>query len=121
MKHVLIVDDNQMDRFITRSFVEKMGYVVHEIFDGNEIEHALNLFSPDLIILDLLMPHKDGFETLEEIHRKDPAIPVVVLSCVAEEYKDKVDTLNAQACFQKPYDAGEFMETVKRLIEQNPE
>lgn len=119
MKHVLIVDDNQTDRFLTRSFIEKLGYVVHEVFDGNEVEHALKLFTPNLIILDLLMPHKDGLETLKEIYETDPSIPVIVLSCVGEEYKDKVVELNAKACFQKPYDASEFMETVKRLVENS--
>jgi len=118
MKHVLIVDDNQSDRLLTRSLIEKLGYVVNEVFDGDKVDHALNLFIPNLIVLDLLMPKKDGFKTLEEINQKDPNIPVIVLSCAADEYKDKVLALNARACFQKPYDAKEFMETVKRLVEE---
>ena len=117
MKHVLIIDDNQTDRFITRSFIEKLGYVVHEVFDGNKVEQALNLFTPNLIILDLLMPQKDGFETLELIQDKDPNLPVIVLSCAGDEHKDRVLELNAKACFQKPYEAEEFLKTVQNLIE----
>ncbi len=71
MKHVLIVDDNQSDRLLTRSLIEKLGYVVYEVFDGDKVEQALNLFIPNLIILDLMMPNKDGIKTLEDINQKD--------------------------------------------------
>ena len=118
MKHVLVVDDNQTDRFLTRALVQKLGYVVYEVFDGSKVEHALKLVTPNLIIMDLLMPNKDGFETLEEIHQKAPDIPVIVLSCVGDEYKDKVMKLNAKACFQKPYDANEFIKTIQELVEE---
>jgi len=118
MKHVLIVDDNQSDRFLTRSLVEKLGYVVYEVFDGCKVDHALKLVTPNLIIMDLLMPNKDGFETLEEINQKGLDIPVIVLSCAGDEFKEKVLGLNAKACFQKPYDAKEFMKTVQKLVER---
>jgi DNA-binding response OmpR family regulator len=84
---ILLSED---DKFISRAYMDgltRAGYSVVTAYDGAE---ALKLFAsekPDLMLLDLIMPVKNGFEVLEEIHddKKSPKIPIIVLSNLGQD------------------------------------
>lgn len=86
-KKILVVED---DFFLIKVFqtkLSKSGYEVQIAADGVIAFEVLKTFTPDLIMLDLVMPRKDGFEVLEDLN-KDPKlkkIPVVVLTNLGQE------------------------------------
>ncbi|MBA4318988.1 MAG: response regulator [Flavobacterium sp.] len=84
---ILIVED---DKFLTRILslrLEKSGFEVEPSFDGEDALEKIKKEEPDLIVLDLILPKKDGFEVLEELKKikKDKKIPVVILSNLGQD------------------------------------
>lgn len=86
-KSVLIVED---DQFISKAFKETFeaeGFVVKVAFNGEEALSILRKFMPDIILLDLVMPVKNGFEVLKDVKRQDrlSKIPIIVATNLGEE------------------------------------
>ena len=84
---ILLVED---DKFITKAYVDglsRTGFVVTAASDGNQALIALKQDKPDLVLLDLIMPEKNGFETLAEIKADESLkdIPVVVVSNLGQD------------------------------------
>ncbi|HTR18910.1 MAG TPA: response regulator [Candidatus Paceibacterota bacterium] len=86
MKVLVAEDDSLLSSILINRF-QSSGFDVMGSFDGDETVDKIKSWKPGLILLDILMPKKDGFAVLEEI-KKDPAcanIPVIVLSNLGEE------------------------------------
>jgi len=86
-KSVLIVED---DQFISKAFKETFeaeGFVVKVAFNGEEALSILRKFMPDIILLDLVMPVKNGFEVLKDVKRQGrlSKIPIIVATNLGEE------------------------------------
>jgi CheY-like chemotaxis protein len=84
---VLIVEDDHVLSLVLKGRLEKEGVEVKQAFNGKEALDYLRTDTPDLILLDLIMPQMSGFEFLESI-RSDPQyslIPVVVISNLGQE------------------------------------
>lgn len=90
MKILIAEDDNYLVNAY-RVKLTKAGYEIKIALDGNEALNALESFAPDLIVLDLVMPKKDGFATLEEIKKNDKwkNIPVIIASNLGQ--KEDID------------------------------
>lgn len=87
MAKVLIVEDDKYLASAYRVKLTKAGFDIKIAMDGEEAIEVVNSFLPDLIILDLLMPKKDGFATLEEL-RKDSKwkkIPIIIASNLGQK------------------------------------
>ena len=113
---VLVVDDEpRMTRFI-RMNLELEGYRVLEAHDGLEALDKTRTNLPDLIVLDVMMPKLDGFETLEML-REVSNVPVIMLTVRADE-EDKVRglELGADDYVTKPFGAREFVSRVKAVL-----
>jgi DNA-binding response OmpR family regulator len=98
MTKILIAEDDQFIANAYRVKFEKEGFEVLITSDGEEAISSLESFAPDLIILDLVMPKKDGFITLSEIkaNPKYANIPVIVTSNLSQSTDfDKVKSLGA--------------------------
>lgn len=85
-KKILIAED---DRFLARALsakLKKEGFEVEALRDGEQVVPALHDKKPDMLVLDLIMPHKDGFAILEEVRSTDALkeLPVVVLSNLSQ-------------------------------------
>jgi len=84
---ILIVEDDKFLSLVLKGRLEKEGFEVYQAFDGNEALETLKKITPDIILLDLIMPNMSGFEFLESL-RSDPqyaSIPVVVVSNLGQE------------------------------------
>lgn len=81
-KVIVLVEDDRFLRTVFQKRLEDGGYVVHPAVDGEEAIRVLQAVKPDLVLLDLILPKKNGFEVLQEIRKNDilKTIPVVVLS-----------------------------------------
>ncbi len=83
---VLIVDDNVMTRDLIKDLLTEMGHqVVGEAENGDEAIKIYTAQRPELVLLDLIMPGKNGLETLEGIKVIDPAAKVVMVTAVEQD------------------------------------
>jgi excisionase family DNA binding protein len=116
---VLIVDDDERLREYVRVNLEAEGYVVREAGSAEEGLAALDEESPDLILLDVMMPKVDGWEMLQRVHEKHGvgAIPVIMFSGkVDEQSAAEATSRGAQAFIGKPFDPRALIESTKQLL-----
>ena len=113
MKKILIVDDEKPISDIIKFNLTKEGYDVVTAFDGNEALEVFNQETPNLIILDLMLPEKDGLEVAREI-RKTSHVPIIMLSAKDSEI-DKVIGLEigADDYVTKPFSNRELLARIK--------
>jgi excisionase family DNA binding protein len=116
---VLIVDDDERLREYVRVNLEAEGYVVREAASAEEGLAALDEESPDLILLDVMMPKVDGWEMLQRVQEKHGvgAIPVIMFSGkVDEESAAEATSRGAQGFIGKPFDPRALIESTKQLL-----
>lgn len=110
---ILVIDDEKAIADIIKFNLEKEGYKVSTAYDGEEGVQAVEDILPDLVILDIMMPKKDGFQVLKEIRMKHN-FPVIMLTAKEEEV-DKVLglELGADDYITKPFSMRELTARVK--------
>ena len=119
MKKILVVDDEKPISDIVKFNLTKEGYEVLTAFDG---EAALTIFEteqPDLVLLDLMLPKKDGLEVAREI-RKSSEVPIIMVSAKDTEF-DKVIglELGADDYVTKPFSNRELLARVKANLRRS--
>jgi excisionase family DNA binding protein len=115
---VLIVDDDPGLRRYVRASLESEGYAVREAGSAEEGLAALEEESPDLILLDVMMPKIDGWEMLRLVQERHGvgAIPVIMFSGRLDEGADEAVSRGAKAFVGKPFDAEQLVESTKQLL-----
>jgi twitching motility two-component system response regulator PilH len=116
---VLIVDDDPGLRALLRTNLEADGYVVREAGSAEEGLAALDEEPPDLILLDVMMPHVDGWEMLRRVRERHgvETIPVVMFSGkVEEDDAQTAEDAGAQAFIGKPFDPQQLLASTKQLL-----
>lgn len=118
MAKVLVVDDSSTERKILVSYLEEIGVSIATAESGEEGITKIAEFKPDLIILDVVLPGKSGFEVCREIKANTAtnSIPVIICSTKGSEM-DKFWGMKqgADAYLPKPVDKQELFNTVKKL------
>jgi len=115
-RRILVVDDEErMVRFI-RMNLEHDGFQVSEAFNGKQAIQKIRDVTPDLILLDVMMPDLDGFEVLETV-REVSNVPVIMLTAKGEE-DDRVRglELGADDYVTKPFSPRELVSRVKAVL-----
>jgi DNA-binding response OmpR family regulator len=119
MPLILVADDEPLVLQVISHRLESRGFKVVAVTDGLQAINATHNFSPDLIILDAMMPGQDGFAVLKELKANTitARIPVLMLTARRTE-KDIVAALNAGAAdyLVKPFNVEELFTRVKRLL-----
>lgn len=110
---VLVADDEPQTTIMLTRIFEREGYRVLSVYDGEAALQAASEHMPDLILLDVQMPKKNGFETLQEL-RENPvtsAIPTIIVTAKARQPSDIAYGLNlgADDFVQKPFDPRELL------------
>ena len=116
MYNILVVDDDKEIVNAIEMYLKREGYQIYKAYNGNQAIKQIKENEIHLIILDIMMPEKDGIETLEEI-RKEKTIPVILLSAKSEDY-DKIQGLNTGAddYITKPFNPLELIARVNSNI-----
>ena len=116
MYNILVVDDDKEIVGAIEIYLKNEGYKIYKAYDGEEALNIINNNEIHLVILDIMMPKKDGLETLEEI-RKDKSIPVILLSAKSEDY-DKIGGLNSGAddYITQPFNPLELIARVNSVL-----
>lgn len=116
MYNILVVDDDKEIVKAIGIYLGKEDYNIIKAYDGEQALEQIKKNNIHLVILDIMMPNKDGLETLEEI-RRDKNIPVIMLSAKSEDI-DKINGLNigADDYVTKPFNPVELIARVNALI-----
>ena len=115
---VLLVDDDEKVRELVRVNLEFEGYTVREAGSADEGLSAIAEAKPDLVLLDVMMPHVDGWEMLRQIQDQygAGAIPVVMFSGKADEQAQlQATSSGAQAFVGKPFDLQQLIDQTKQI------
>ncbi len=118
---ILVVDDDPMFRRFVGALLANQGYEVREAEDGEEALRLAVSIQPRLILLDLVLPYKDGFDVINGL-KADPAtrrIPIMMLSVKARE-EDVVRCLNlgAEDYMIKPFSTHELLARVRKILDR---
>ena len=115
---MVVDDDNNICEFL-RLYLEKEGYEVQICHDGQEALDQFQKFSPAMILLDVMMPRLDGWQTCREI-RKSSDVPIIMITAKGETF-DKVLglELGADDYIVKPFDAKEVVARVKAVLRRS--
>ena len=120
-KTVLVVDDHRPLRALCRASLEAAGFQVLEACDGSEALASIRAESPDLILLDIMMPGISGWEVTAALlaDRSTDQIPIVFISA-RSELSDRIRAfeLGAQGYLMKPFDPDVLADTVATVLDQ---
>lgn len=124
MKKILIIDDEHYILMMLKKMLERAGYEIELASNGNE---GLDLFrkSPsDLVITDIIMPEKEGLETIREMKRIQPQMKIIAMSgggkISAENYLETAKIFGASRIIEKPFTQQTMVSSVKELLGDSP-
>lgn len=116
MEYILIADDNKDITDILEAYVKKEGYEPVIASDGVETEKLFHEYNPAAILLDVMMPLKDGYEVCRSI-RKESSVPIILITARGEDY-DKIMGLDigADDYIVKPFSPSEVMARLRAVL-----
>ncbi len=120
MASILIADDSPTEVLLFQQIMQTLGHETIVARDGEEAERLIVERVPDLVILDVVMPQKDGYQVCRRIRREDRLkhIKVIIVSTRNQE-SDKYWGMRqgADAYFGKPFDISDLVEIVRNLLD----
>lgn len=113
---VLLVDDDEKLRKLVTEYLEGYGFQVKTLSDGLLVRRTIHKESPDIVILDIMLPGKDGLDVLKEI-RAESSVPVIMLTARGEDADRIVGLeLGADDYLPKPFNPRELLARMKAVI-----
>lgn len=124
MSHSVLIAEDEKNILEALSFIlSREGYVVASALDGNTAIEHIRGNQTDLLILDVMLPYKNGFEVLKTV-KTDPdlsKVPVIMLTAKGQSQDRKTaEDMGVDAFVTKPFSNKEIIETVKRLLSSKP-
>ena len=117
---VLLVDDDDKLRNAIKEYLEEYGFRTIDLPDGLSVLSTIRSEFPDIVILDVMMPQKDGFDVLKEI-RAEFSVPVIMLTAKGEDADRIVGLeLGADDYLPKPFNPRELLARMKAVIRRSP-
>ena len=118
---ILIIEDEKLIIVSTQMVLEAVGYRVESAMNGEEGIAKADEISPDLILLDIMMPGIDGWETLTRLKRNPATVDTPVIIFTAREHArghQKSSEMGAAGYFRKPFEPDELIELVEKHVGQ---
>jgi DNA-binding response OmpR family regulator len=113
---LVVEDDPEVGRGL-EDYFSLWEFQVELVTRGARALAALKSFSPDVVILDVRLPEKDGFEVLREVRAEEIDLPIIILTVLSEpEHKEKALQLGADAYVTKPFDADDLLARVRSVM-----
>ena len=121
MGRFMIVDDSLFQRKSLGKMVHQMGWeVVSEASNGREAIEMYQRWTPDLVLMDLVMPEMEGIEAVEKILALDQKAKIIVVSSLGySEIVEKALALGAKQFLTKPINADEAADIMKAVLEES--
>ena len=120
MPGILLLEDNQAYRELISDVLTMAGFEVCAISDGRRVTDILRHRSIDLVITDVVMPERDGLETMTELHYSHPRLPIIAMSgdvpLNTELYLRLAEKLGASRVLAKPFKMAELVAAAREAI-----
>ena len=117
MAEVLIADDSEFMRNLLREILEENHTIVGEVENGVEAVEVFKEEQPDLVMMDIVMPIRDGIEATDEIKNTDPSANVIMCTSVGQEEKMKEAVkAGADGYITKPFQKPSVMEAIQDVV-----
>jgi len=120
MARILIIEDEDVVRQMLRDMLERAGHQVVEAPDGEKGIQLYRAEPTDLIITDIIMPKKEGVETIMELREEFPDVKVIAVSGGGRigptDYLEIAKRIGAARTFKKPFDRRELLKAVSELL-----
>ena len=119
---ILVAEDDESVRDVIRRSLEQAGYSVCEAANGEEAIRALDAVPFDLVITDILMPERDGLETILYLRRSSPRTKVIAISGAANDlFLTDAAGLGAARVLTKPFKPDELLSLVAETLASAPD
>jgi two-component system, cell cycle response regulator DivK len=117
---ILVVDDSTTNVVLLEAILDEKGYKIETALNAKEAYTLIEKHTPDLILLDLLMPKISGFDFLQEIRKNETTrtTPVIVISALTDEDNiEKIMSMGAIDFVKKPIDLQYLVDKVESVLE----
>lgn len=125
MQKILIIDDEPHILLLLKKMLERSGYEVDMATNGMEGIELFKLSGADLVITDIIMPEKEGLETIREMIRIKPGLKIIAMSgggkVSAESYLKIAGIFGAGRVIAKPFSMKEMNDAVRDLLSEGPD
>ena len=120
MTCILVIDDDAQTRQLLRHMLQRAGYGVVEAADGNEGIERMRTEPIDLVVTDVIMPEKEGIETIIELQRDFPHVKIIAISgggrIGAQHVLTAAKSFGANKTLAKPFGNEALLEAIEELI-----
>ena len=120
MTSILVADDDRLVRITLRKILESAGYSLFEAKDGSEAVDVYRKRRPDLVILDIVMPIKDGVRTFLELRGLDSKAKIIAMSAGARsgkiDYLSLTKRIGADGILTKPFNRASVLNLVGQIL-----
>ncbi len=119
MVKILIADDEVKIREMIRKYAEFEGFATDEAADGMEAVEMCMKQRYDILVMDIMMPNLDGFSAAKEIRKRQPDLPIILLSALGEEY-DRIHgfDIGVDDYVVKPFSSKELMMRIHAILKR---
>jgi two-component system cell cycle response regulator DivK len=117
---ILVVEDNELNLKLFCDLLRAHAYEAEPVRDGREALATARAFAPDLIVMDIQMPHISGLELIEQIKADDELRPIPIMAVTAYAAKgdeERIRDAGAEGYVSKPISVLKFVEAVRALLE----
>ncbi len=123
MARILIIDDEPNMLSMLRRMLHQAGHQVSEAGNGTEGIDSYERDPPDLVITDIIMPKKEGIETIIALHRADPDLPIIAISGGGRsggvDFLSSAEKLGAHHTLSKPFRGDQLLSAVSECLSAN--
>ena len=119
MAHILLIDDDDFLREVLASTLAQAGHTVVQARDGRQVVDFFRVESADLVITDLIMPDREGIETLVALRRETPGMPIIAMSGGSTHsgvYLATAVKLGARRALAKPFTPEVLLRAVDEVL-----
>ncbi|MCB5271327.1 MAG: response regulator [Candidatus Cloacimonetes bacterium] len=120
MAKILVIEDEDSFRNVLVKMLTKAGFDVQQAGDGNQALEVCAEFRPDLVLTDIIMPDKEGLETIQELLEINPKLKIIAMSGGGrfgpDSYLPLAEKLGAKATLQKPFMREEMIATINSVL-----
>ena len=125
MANILLVEDEEQLRSMLKIVLESAGHTVQEAGDGKEALESYIRNPADLMVTDIVMPNKEGIETILEFRRNHPGLRIIAMSGggrnSAQDYLKLAKSFGADYVLSKPFSNQAILDVVKTVLASSPQ
>ncbi len=120
MTKIIVVEDDVSFRNVLVQMLKNSGYFVQQAGDGDQALEICCEFDPDIVITDIIMPNKEGLETIQDLMAIKPGIKIIAMSGGGKygpySYLPLALKLGAKAVLEKPFMRNEMIEVIEKVL-----